>query len=132
MHSCELITNLCAKKVLCHRIEVVKNFRCCNHRLCFLQRDWHEQNSSSKTNQLNEAEESAEGHQTFFFLVRGRGLGMRLVPQWYGNCMVLVVKHMCKSSHNMGTGWNMVIVYTQLIISCTALVVIKQWLHDKY
>ena len=48
MHSCELITNLRAKKVLCHRVEVVKNFRCCNHRLCFLQRDWHEQNCSSK------------------------------------------------------------------------------------
>ena len=63
MHSCELITNLRAKKVLCHRVEVVKNFRCCNHTLCFLQRDWHEQNSSSKSNQLNEAEESAEGHQ---------------------------------------------------------------------
>ena len=30
MHSCELTTNLRAKKVLCHRVEVVKNFRCCN------------------------------------------------------------------------------------------------------
>ena len=78
MHSCELITNLRAKKVLCHCVEVVKNFRCCNHRLCFLQLDWHEQNYSSKSNQLNEAEESAEGHQTLFFLVRGRGLGTRL------------------------------------------------------
>ena len=29
MHSCELITNLRPKKVLCHRVEVVKNFRCC-------------------------------------------------------------------------------------------------------
>ena len=66
MHSCELITNLRAKKVLCHRVEVVKNFRCCNHRLCFLQRDWLLANSSSKSNQLNEAEESAEGHQTLF------------------------------------------------------------------
>ena len=64
--------------MLRHRVEVVKNFRCCNHRLCFLQRDWHEQNYSSKSNQLNEAEESAEGHQTLFFLVRGRGLGTRL------------------------------------------------------
>ena len=64
MHSCELITNLRAKKVLCHRVEVVKNFRCCNHRLCFLQRDWLLANCPSKSNQLNEAEESAEGHQT--------------------------------------------------------------------
>ena len=78
MHSCELITNLRAKKVLCHHVEVVKNFRCYNHRLCFLQHDWHEQNYSSKSNQLNEAKELAEGHQTLFFLVRGRGLGTRL------------------------------------------------------
>ena len=56
MHSCELITNLCAKKVLCHRVEVVKNFQCYNHRLCFLQRDWLLANSSWKSNQLNEAQ----------------------------------------------------------------------------
>ena len=29
MHSWELITNLHAKKVLCHRAEEAKNFRCC-------------------------------------------------------------------------------------------------------
>ena len=55
MHSCELLTHLLTKKVLCHCVEVVKNFQCCNHRLCFLQCDWHEQNSSLKSNQLNEA-----------------------------------------------------------------------------
>ena len=49
----------------------------------FLQRDWHEQNYSSKSNQLNEAEESAEGHQTLFFLVRGQGLGTRLRTMGY-------------------------------------------------
>ena len=55
MHSCELITNLHAKKVLYHRVEVVKNFRCYNHRLCFLQRDWLLANSLWKSNQLSEA-----------------------------------------------------------------------------
>ena len=29
MHSCKLITNFRTKKVLCHHVEVVKNFRCC-------------------------------------------------------------------------------------------------------
>ena len=29
MHSCEPIANLRAKKVLCHHVEVVKNFQCC-------------------------------------------------------------------------------------------------------
>ena len=68
MHSCKLIINLRAKKVLCHRVEVVKNFRCYNHRLCFLQCDWLLTNSSWKSNQLNEAKESAKGHQTLFSL----------------------------------------------------------------
>ena len=35
MHSCKLITNLRAKKLLCHCAQVAKNFRCCNDRLCF-------------------------------------------------------------------------------------------------
>ena len=79
MHSCELITNLRAKKVLCHRVEVVKNFRCYNHRLCFLQRDWLLANSSWKSNQLNEARGIGRRAPDLFFLVRGRGLGTRLV-----------------------------------------------------
>ena len=66
MHSCELITNLCAKEVLCHRAEVVKNFWCCNYRLCFLLRDWLSPNSSSKSNELNKAKELAEGHLILF------------------------------------------------------------------
>ena len=77
MHSCELITNLHAKKVLCHRVEVVKNFLCCNHRLCFLQLDWREQSSSPKSNQLNEARGIGWRSPDPFFLVRGRGLGTR-------------------------------------------------------
>ena len=72
MHSCELITNLRAKKVLCHRIEVVKNFRCYNHRLCFLQCDWLSSNSSWKSNQLNEAWGIGRRSPDPFSLVRGR------------------------------------------------------------
>ena len=67
MHSCELITNLRAKKVLCHCVEVVKNFWCRNHRLCSLQCDWRMQNSSLKAINLMKPEESAGGHQTLFF-----------------------------------------------------------------
>ena len=56
MHSCELITNLCAKKVVCHRAEVAKNFRCCNHRLCVLHCDWYGENSLQKAIKVNEAQ----------------------------------------------------------------------------
>ena len=82
MHSCELITDLRAKKVLCHRVEVVKNFRCYNHRLCFLQHDWLSWNSSWKSNQLNEAQGIGWRSPDPFSLVRGRGLGMRLASMW--------------------------------------------------
>ena len=67
MHSCELITNLRAKKVLCHRVEVVKNFRCCNHRLCFLLCDWLSPNSSLKSNQLNKARGIGRRSPDLFF-----------------------------------------------------------------
>ena len=66
-----------AKKVLC-RVEVVMNFRCCSHRLHFLQRDWWLANSSPKSNQLNEAQGIGRRSPDPFFLVRGRGLGTRL------------------------------------------------------
>ena len=56
MHSCELITNLCAKKVVCHRAEVAKNFRCCNRRLCVLHCDWCGENSLQKAFKVNEAQ----------------------------------------------------------------------------
>ena len=36
MHSCELLTNLRAKKVLCHRAKEAKDFRCCTTDFCFL------------------------------------------------------------------------------------------------
>ena len=68
MHSCELITNLCIKKVLCHHVEVV---RISGAALCFLQRDWLSPNSSWKSNQLNEAWGIGWGHQTLFSLWEG-------------------------------------------------------------
>ena len=49
------MTNLHAKKVLCHCAEVAKDFRCCNHRLCFLQCDWQTENSLQKVINVNEA-----------------------------------------------------------------------------
>ena len=44
----ELITNLRAKKVLCHCAKVAKTFRCYNHRLCFLQCDWQRESFLQK------------------------------------------------------------------------------------
>ena len=55
MHSCKLIINLHAKKVLCQRAEVAKNFRYCNHRLCFLQCDWQLENYPQTAINVNEA-----------------------------------------------------------------------------
>ena len=55
-----------------------KNFQCCNHRLCFLQHDWLSSNSLWKSNQLNEARGISWRSPDPLFLVRGRGLGMRL------------------------------------------------------
>ena len=46
MHSCKLITNLHAQKVLCHRAKV--GFLVCNYRLRFLQCDWRMENSPQK------------------------------------------------------------------------------------
>ena len=54
LHSWELIANLCAKKVLCHRTEVSKNFRCYNNILYFLQRDWQLEISPQKAINVNE------------------------------------------------------------------------------
>ena len=61
MHSCELLTHLRTKKVLCHRVEVVKNFQCCKHGLCFLQQDWCRQNY---TQTAMKPKGSAGCHQT--------------------------------------------------------------------
>ena len=50
------------QKVLCHCAEVTKDFRCCNHRLCFLQYDWQLENSL-KQSMLMKPKESAKRHQ---------------------------------------------------------------------
>jgi len=41
--------------VLCHRAKVAKTFRCCSHRLCFLQCDWWRGISLHKVINVNEA-----------------------------------------------------------------------------
>ena len=48
--------------MLCHCAEVTKDFRCCNHRLCFLQYDWQLENSL-KQSMLMKPKESAKRHQ---------------------------------------------------------------------
>ena len=56
MHSCELITNLRAKKVLCHRVEDCVFCNVIGYRRI----------TPGKAINLMKPEESAEGHQTFF------------------------------------------------------------------
>ena len=75
MHSCELITNLHAKKVLCHRIEVVRISGAATTDCVFCNVIGCCQIPRGKTMNLMKAEESAEGHQTLFSLVRERGSG---------------------------------------------------------
>ena len=43
------------QKVPCHCAEVAKDFRCYNHRVCFLQCDWGLKNSPQKVINVNEA-----------------------------------------------------------------------------
>ena len=102
MHSCELITNSRVKKVLCHHLEVVKNFRSYNHRLCFLQRDWLSSNSSWKSNQLNEARGIGRRSPDPFSLVRGRGLGTRLGVWGLGMRLFTPFHVPCHMTHRGG------------------------------
>ena len=69
MHSCELMTNLRAKKVLSHHAEVAKDFRSCNLRLCFLQCDWRLENSPQRAILLMKPDGLVECHQTLSSLV---------------------------------------------------------------
>lgn len=61
--------------------------------LCFLQRDWREQNSSLKSNRLNEARGISQRSPDIFFLVRERDLGTRLPFPYYHT------RHMQQASH---------------------------------
>ena len=46
--------------MLCHRAKVAKTFRCCDHRLCFLQCDWQREISLQKVIKVNEAKEISQ------------------------------------------------------------------------
>ena len=59
-----------------HRAEVAKNFRCCNHRLCFLQCDWWLENYLQTAVNVNEAR--GIGRMSLDPLL-GWGLDMRLL-----------------------------------------------------
>ena len=66
MHSCKLITNLRAKKVLCHRIEVVRISGATTTDCVFCNVIGCRWIPPGKTINLMKPEELAEGHQTLF------------------------------------------------------------------
>ena len=66
MHSCELITNLCAKKVLCHRVEVVRISGAVTTDCVFCNVIGSRRIPRGKAINLMKPEESAEGHQTLY------------------------------------------------------------------
>ena len=62
MHSCELITNLHAKKVLCHRVEVVRISGSATTDCVFCNVIGCRRIPPRKAINLMKPEESAEGH----------------------------------------------------------------------
>ena len=66
MHSFELITNLRAKKVLCHRFEVVKISGGATTDCVFCNVIGCRQIPRGKAINLMKPKESAEGHQTLY------------------------------------------------------------------
>ena len=66
MHSYELITNLPAKKGLCHRVEVVRISGGATTDCVFCNVIGCHQIPPGKVINLMKPEESAEGHQTLF------------------------------------------------------------------
>ena len=82
MHSCELITNLRAKKVLCHRVEVARISGAATTDCVFCNVIGYRRITPGKAINLMKPEESAEGHQTFFPRERaGSGHETRVVPE---------------------------------------------------
>ena len=77
MHSCELITNLRAKKVLCHRIEVVRISGATTTDCVFCNVIGYRRITPGKalSNQLNEDRGIGRRSPDPFSLERGRGLG---------------------------------------------------------
>ena len=80
MPSCELITNLRAKKVLCHRIEVARIFGATTTDCVFCNVIGYRRITPGKalSNQLNEDRGIGRRSPDPFSLERGRGLGTRL------------------------------------------------------
>ena len=66
MHSCELITNLRAKKVQCHRVEVVRISGAATTDCVFCNVIGCRRIPRGKAMNLMKPEESAEGHQTLY------------------------------------------------------------------
>ena len=65
MHSCELITNLRAKKVLCYRVEVVRIFGAATTDCVFCNTIGCRRIPPGKAINLMQPEESTEGHMRF-------------------------------------------------------------------
>ena len=80
MHSCELITNLRAKKVMCHRIEVARISGATTTDCVFCNVIGYRRITPGKalSNQLNEDRGIGRRSPDPFSLERGRGLGTRL------------------------------------------------------
>ena len=103
MHSCELITNLRAKKVLCHRIEVARISGATTTDCVFCNVIGYRRITPGKalSNQLNEDRGIGRRSPDPFSLERGRGLGTRLVFD-----RILYAKHtVCDQKLEAGTAW---------------------------
>ena len=105
MHSCELITNLRAKKVLCHRIEVARISGATTTDCVFCNVIGYRRITPGKalSNQLNEDRGIGRRSPDPFSLERGRGLGTRLgtgrMPHPVGGAMGVTLCH-CREKGN--------------------------------
>ena len=93
MHSCELITNLRAKKVLCHRIEVARISGATTTDCVFCNVIGYRRIPPGKalSNQLNEDRGIGRRSPDPFSLERGRGLGTRLIDLIHGTIFDYVI-----------------------------------------
>ena len=114
MHSCELITNLRAKKVLCHRIEVARISGATTTDCVFCNVIGYRRIPPGKalSNQLNEDRGIGRRSPDPFSLERGRGLGTRLVPNRNhiditGKCNVRILNPNTCTSTKKANGFKM-------------------------
>ena len=100
MHSCELITNLRAKKVLCHRIEVARISGATTTDCVFCNVIGYRRITPGKalSNQLNEDRGIGRRSPDPFSLERGRGLGTRYYT-YHGQFFLDDVTVMLQTSH---------------------------------